>query len=758
MCTRTKYNRRLVCNSCERHKLAKKDKSVDDSMSIMTDSKTEAPMSESGSRTPAQSSITPINKQDTNHLVSTQPPRLFEPDKLDFPPPQLPVKPQSYIKDESNTYPSVLSKDGQLFNYDGSVKLDHKPMLTQKGTILSFENLNDILLDNKNVSLNSIDTLERFNDFDFTPFDQEMNYSNFSLSSNIIPPAITSKRPYQSNSSLYNNSYGALNTMAQNVAAPLYPVGQPTQKGQNDDITMRNQHSSNQPSPATRVAPVLPNPNNSHGNQDIYICNIPAAIPIVDNIERYDYIHINVKYCKSPFAVIPVNKDIDTLSYIRHYIEEKLWSEYRDLSFTFISRDGADIYLYQEPSIKVFDHVVDEEWTHHTYYKIILRHHLFINIHYNNEQDKHKRRRLLEGDDDSKNNNTNNKNEEFKNTFTHLDEESQYWCAWKFFNDYNYNSYNEKGESLLYKSVQRGDSTLCNIMIKYGADVNYVNNKGETLLHIAAKNNNKSLCMLFLSLLWRRSVVLGGYPDLRRLDKNNRECADVCTDSKIKELIRACTDRYKVVTVQNLTGKETLHDIRLKLLSNSSLQEPIKQAKFILHDTIIFKYQENDFNAVSVAINRNCFILYVPPTQYTLSQIGVNLASTQTERDALLLLSQSLSSLSLNPTDIVNPNSNNNIINSNTTNNNSYNPFNISSMNNISPSPMIPLYMQHPKSKNLDNNNNNNNNNNTSIHLPAMTQVHSVDMFGNVVQQPLPLNQEARAQMADQYINNCSIV
>ena len=49
---------------------------------------------------------------------------------------------------------------------------------------------------------------------------------------------------------------------------------------------------------------------------------------------------------------------MDTLSYVRKYIESTLWNEFKDFSFNFLSKTEEDIYLYQEPDIKVVDHLV----------------------------------------------------------------------------------------------------------------------------------------------------------------------------------------------------------------------------------------------------------------------------------------------------------------------------------------------------------------------------------------------------------------
>lgn len=83
-------------------------------------------------------------------------------------------------------------------------------------------------------------------------------------------------------------------------------------------------------------------------------------------------------------------------------------------------------------------------------------------------------------------------------------------------------------------------------------------NKNNSLLHIAGKNGYKDIAMLLLSILWRRSVLLAGYPDFMQVNENGEDAVDVTTDPALKSLIRACIDRYSVVNVSNLTKQDTL--------------------------------------------------------------------------------------------------------------------------------------------------------------------------------------------------------
>ena len=46
-------------------------------------------------------------------------------------------------------------------------------------------------------------------------------------------------------------------------------------------------------------------------------------------------------------------------------------------------------------------------------------------------------------------------------------------------------------------------------------------------------------------------MVLGGYPNLRKVDLQNREPYQVCEDQRISELIKACSDRYILLKGEN---------------------------------------------------------------------------------------------------------------------------------------------------------------------------------------------------------------
>ena len=585
--------------------------------------------------------------------------------------------------------PNLIYKDGQLYSADHLVLLDHKPMVTQKGTLLSFENLDNLLYTNTNgISMSSYNELEHFNDYDYMPYDEnsglagmyDYNYYNMTIPSNNtinngtealeasgnargLPANNTSagtlKRPYiSSTNSLLNGSYTGYRPPSVLPTQGLYS-SYPNTANNVNNINV-NALLNPTTAPALTTAESQPISNNTNANpsgvttnpqnasSDIYICSMPPQVNLGhDNVERHDYIHINVKGNTSAFAVIPINKSVDTLSYVRKYIESTLWNEFKDFSFNFLSKTEEDIYLYQEPDIKVVDHLISEEWVHHTFHKTFTRDHLFIHVHYNKDEQSKKRKRG-NNNEDGNGKKEGKTTDQFKSEFTQQDEDTQFWCAWNYFNQCNYNSTNNQKETLLSKCVEKGNSELCNFLISRGADVNYCNTNGESLLHIAAKKKNKSLCMLLLSLIWRKNVVLGGYPNLRKMDLQNREPYQVCEDHRISELIKACSDRYRIVNVMNLTGKETLCDIRKKLITSSSSQESIRQAKFIYLDTVIFPFQEHSFYAADIAINSTCFIIYIPPTQYSLNQIGINLQSNITEKKALDLLTQSLSSLSLN--------------------------------------------------------------------------------------------------------------
>lgn len=65
--------------------------------------------------------------------------------------------------------------------------------------------------------------------------------------------------------------------------------------------------------------------------------------------------------------------------------------------------------------------------------------------------------------------------------------------------------------------------------------------------------------MLLLSILWRKSILFSGYPDFMHVNVDGEDAVDVTSDPSLKDLIRACIDRYSVVNVNNLTQNDSLH-------------------------------------------------------------------------------------------------------------------------------------------------------------------------------------------------------
>ena len=105
---------------------------------------------------------------------------------------------------------------------------------------------------------------------------------------------------------------------------------------------------------------------------------------------------------------------------------------------------------------------------------------------------------------------------------------------------------------------------MCTIFVFVSYDRDNQNN---SLLHIAGKNGYKDITMLLLSILWRRSVLFSGYPDFVHVNDKGEDAVDVTTDPSLKNLIRACIDRYSVVNVSNLTKTDTLAGWSFSFLS-----------------------------------------------------------------------------------------------------------------------------------------------------------------------------------------------
>jgi hypothetical protein len=85
--------------------------------------------------------------------------------------------------------------------------------------------------------------------------------------------------------------------------------------------------------------------------------------------------------------------------------------------------------------------------------------------------------------------------------------------------------------------------------------------ENNSLLHIAGKNGMKEIAMILLSILWRKSVLFSGYPDFMHVNHKGQDAVDVTEDPYLKNLIRACIERYSVVTVNNLTVTDTLEGL-----------------------------------------------------------------------------------------------------------------------------------------------------------------------------------------------------
>ena len=66
--------------------------------------------------------------------------------------------------------------------------------------------------------------------------------------------------------------------------------------------------------------------------------------------ERRDLVYLNIKGNKTPFTVLPLNRDTDSLRYVREYLVNRVLSK-SNVSFTFLSKQGVRIHLSQENEI-----------------------------------------------------------------------------------------------------------------------------------------------------------------------------------------------------------------------------------------------------------------------------------------------------------------------------------------------------------------------------------------------------------------------
>ena len=80
--------------------------------------------------------------------------------------------------------------------------------------------------------------------------------------------------------------------------------------------------------------------------------------------------YLNLKGNKTPFAALPLNRDTDSLRYVREYLVNRVLSKSNlNISFTFLSKQGVRIHLSQENEILAMSQVVTrkikrKEWHH----------------------------------------------------------------------------------------------------------------------------------------------------------------------------------------------------------------------------------------------------------------------------------------------------------------------------------------------------------------------------------------------------------
>lgn len=113
-------------------------------------------------------------------------------------------------------------------------------------------------------------------------------------------------------------------------------------------------------------------------------------------------------------------------------------------------------------------------------------------------------------------------------------------------------------ESLLSVAARNGDQRAFQWLLEHGADVNVMDEHKNSLLHLAGAAGNQRVAMVLLSLLWRKTILFSGYPDFMHVNEKGEDAVDVTTDESLKGLIRACIDRYSVVSVNNLKPTDTM--------------------------------------------------------------------------------------------------------------------------------------------------------------------------------------------------------
>lgn len=318
-------------------------------------------------------------------------------------------------------------------------------------------------------------------------------------------------------------------------------------------------------------------------------------------IIRKDIIHLNIENNNTPFAIVPIKKDDDTLAYVRQYIEMKIKQSPKD--FLFLDKTGISIEKDHEKEILAYDNIVSDNWEHHTFKKNIKRDHLYIKPLDTDEGEPMKRRREEEHDDDD---DEKKKRKKLEELFLSAPSDVQKKLAMSVFDHFHCNIKTSGGKtkttSLSEQLIVNNNVKALNYVLVNGSNINewyfiyiYSNEDGDTLLHLACKYNNWEIATLLLSSLFFEKEFLCGKVDVFKKNKEGKLPIYYAKNPDIKKLLQHCMDNTQVLNVITEKTKLTLEDIKDEM-RNENNDIYLNNSMFILQGNAIKSNQESDIH------------------------------------------------------------------------------------------------------------------------------------------------------------------
>lgn len=375
-----------------------------------------------------------------------------------------------------------------------------------------------------------------------------------------------------------------------------------------DDSIQLEYDSLNIPLPEDTT--VTTNNNNPIIKEDEIIDETPYEEEDSTKVIRRKLIHINVESNPTPFGLIPICKERDTLNYARDYMERKIHNCPKN--FLFLSNSGSIIEKDQENELLIYDQIVSEEWKHHTFTaRVIQRDHLFIRIidvlKEEGEDDNifnSKKRKRDDSDSDDDKDNEKRRRLLLEELFNSAPLEIQQQLAMKVFEQNNYNVKSKNNEEMNNKPFSIASMEIYNRNIKalnyilcHGCNINQCDSiTGNSLLHYACKCNNWQAVTLILSTVTQKSQYLCGSVDYICKNKEGKNPQDLSNSNEIKNLLFSFINHsFRIYNpISNNNNGCKLFELR-EIISNICHDNIISSNLiFIYEGTKISKKQEKD--------------------------------------------------------------------------------------------------------------------------------------------------------------------